>query len=163
MFLTALVTGFAVLALLLAMVLFRLAALARDAGDGAEIRAQLETIRAQNERLERELRAELASARVESTQNANGARSELAGNLAQFTQTRCSAREHREPPERRLATLAQSNERAWKRCARHEGRLDLRTDNARLEQMRTTVAQLHATLETVGESFRSSGSPRAGP
>jgi len=160
LFLTALMTGFAVLALLLAMVLFRLLALARDAGNGAEIRAQLETIRAQNERLERELRAELASARVESTQNANGARNELAGNLAQFTQTlQNQLASIASLQNERLATLTQSNEQRLEAVrATVEGRLDLlRTDNAqKLEQMRTTVDEkLHATLELrLGESFK---------
>jgi DNA recombination protein RmuC len=160
LFLTALVTGFAVLALLLAMVLFRLLALARDAGNGVEIRAQLETIRAQNERLERELRAELASARVESTQNANGARNELAGNLAQFTQTlQNQLASIASLQNERLATLTQSNEQRLEAVrATVEGRLDLlRTDNAqKLEQMRTTVDEkLHATLELrLGESFK---------
>ena len=160
LFLTALVTGFAVLALLLVMVLFRLVALARDAGNGAEIRAQLETIRAQNERLERELRAELAYARVESTQNANGARNELAGNLAQFTQTlQNQLASIASLQNERLATLTQSNEQRLEAVrATVEGRLDLlRTDNAqKLEQMRTTVDEkLHATLELrLGESFK---------
>ena len=55
------------LAILLAVVLVRLAALARNAGNAAETTTQLESIRAQNERLERELRAELANARAETT------------------------------------------------------------------------------------------------
>ena len=158
--LTALLVAIAVLALLLAAILFRLAAIARGAANGAETKAQLETIRSQNERLERELRAELAVARAESSHNAESARNELANNLAQFTQTlQSQLASIASLQNERLATLTQSNELRLEAVrATVEGRLELlRTDNAqKLDQMRSTVDEkLHATLELrLGESFR---------
>ena len=148
------------LAILLAMVLARLAALARNAGNAAETRTQLESIRAQNERLERELRAELTSARAETTQHAKSARNELASNLAQFTQTlQNQLANNAGLQNQRLATLTQSNEQRLEAVrATIEGRLELlRTDNAqKLEQMRTTVDEkLQTTLDLrLGESFK---------
>jgi DNA recombination protein RmuC len=159
-FLAALAVGIAMLAVLLAVVLMRLAAVARNAGNGAETRTQLETIRAQNERLERELRTELANARAETTQNAKSARNELASNLAQFTQTlQNQLASIASLQNDRLSTLTQSNEQRLEAVrATVEGRLELlRTDNAqKLEQMRATVDEkLHATLELrLGESFK---------
>jgi DNA recombination protein RmuC len=159
-FLAALAVGIATLAVLLALILLRLAALARNAGVGAETRTQLETIRLQNERLERELRTELANARAETTQNAKSARNELASNLAQFTRTLQSQLASIASLQNdRLSTLTQSNEQRLEAVrATVEGRLELlRTDNAqKLEQMRTTVDEkLHATLELrLGESFK---------
>ena len=148
------------LAVFLAVVLLRLVALARNPGDGADTRTQLETIRLQNERLERELRTELANARAETTQNAKSARNELASNLAQFTQTlQNQLASIASLQNERLSTLTQSNEQRLEAVrATVEGRLELlRTDNAqKLEQMRTTVDEkLHATLELrLGESFK---------
>ncbi len=148
------------LAVLLAVVLTRLAAVARSTANGAETRSQLETIRAQNERLERELRIELTNARAETTQNAKSARDELASNLAQFTQTlQNQLASIASLQNERLSTLTQSNEQRLEAVrATVEGRLELlRTDNAqKLEQMRTTVDEkLHATLELrLGESFK---------
>ena len=159
-FLAALAVGIATLAVLLALVLLRVAALARNAGDGAETRVQLETLRLQNERLERELRTELANARAETTQNAKSARNELASNLGQFTQTlQNQLASIASLQNERLSTLTQSNEQRLEAVrATVEGRLELlRTDNAqKLEQMRTTVDEkLHATLELrLGESFK---------
>src|ERR1700682_4057195 len=99
------------LAILLAVVLVRLAALARNAGNAAETRTQLESIRTQNERLERELRTEIANARAETTQNAKSARNELASNLAQFAQTlQNQLANNAGLQNERLATLTQSNE-----------------------------------------------------
>src|ERR1700682_3254835 len=148
------------LAILLAVVLVRLAALARNAGNAAETRTQLESIRAQNERLERELRTELANARAETAQNAKSARNELASNLAQFTQTlQNQLASIASLQNDRLSTLTQSNEQRLEAVrATVESRLELlRNDNAqKLEQMRATVDEkLHATLELrLGESFK---------
>ncbi len=159
-FLVALVVAIAVLAVLLAVALARIAAVTRNTGDGADTSARLETIRAQNERLERELRIELASARAEATQNAKHARHELASSLAQFTQTlQNQLASIANLQNERLSTLTQSNEQRMEAVrATVEGRLELlRTDNAqKLEQMRTTVDEkLHATLELrLGESFK---------
>jgi DNA recombination protein RmuC len=159
-FLAALAVGIAMLAVFLAVVLLRLAALTRNPGDGADTRTQLETIRLQNERLERELRTELANARAETTQNAKSARNELASNLAQFMQTlQNQLASIASLQNDRLSTLTQSNEQRLEAVrATVEGRLELlRTDNAeKLEKMRTTVDEkLHATLELrLGESFK---------
>src|SRR5256885_8232527 len=148
------------LAVLLAIVLLRLATLARNAGDGAETRTRLETIRLQNERLERELRTELANARAETTQNAKSARNELASNLAQFTQTlQNQLATIAGLQNERLATLTQSNEQRLEAVRTTvENRLELlRTDNAqKLEQMRSTVDEkLQTTLDLrLGESLK---------
>ena len=160
MFLASLALGMIVLAVLLAVVLVRLAAVARGAGNGAETRSQLEAIRVQNERLERDLRTELANARAETTQNAKSARDELAGNLAQFTQTlQNQLASISSLQNERLATLTQSNEQRLEAVrATVESRLELlRTDNAqKLDQMRNTVDEkLHETLELrLGERFK---------
>src|SRR5450755_5102696 len=148
------------LAVLLAVVLVRLAAVARGAGNGAETKSRLETIQAQNERLERELRTELANARAETTQNAKSARDELATNLAQFTQElQSQLASIASLQNERLATLTQSNEQRMEAVrATVESRLELlRTDNAqKLDQMRNTVDEkLHETLELrLGERFK---------
>lgn len=159
-FLAVLAVGVAVLAVLLALLLARMSAIARNAGDGAETANRLETIRVQNERLERELRTELIQARAETMQNAKHARDELASSLAQFTQTlQGQLASIAGLQNERLATLTHSNEQRLEAVrATVEGRLELlRTDNAqKLEQMRTTVDEkLHATLELrLGESFK---------
>ncbi len=159
-FLAAIAACIAVLAVLLAVVLARMSAMARNALDGVETNARLDTIRTQNERLERELRNELASARAETAQNAKHARDELASSLAQFTQTlQNQLASIATLQNERLSTLTQSNEQRLEAVrATVEGRLELlRTDNAqKLEQMRTTVDEkLHATLELrLGESFK---------
>jgi DNA recombination protein RmuC len=159
-FLALLAVGIAMLAALLAVVLMRIAAIARNAGNGAENKAQLESIRVQNERLERELRTELSNARAETAQNAKHARDELAGNLAQFTQTlQNQLASIASLQNERLATLTQSNEQRMEAVrATVESRLELlRTDNAqKLDQMRNTVDEkLHETLELrLGERFK---------
>jgi DNA recombination protein RmuC len=145
----AMAVGLLLLGVLLVVVLLRLRAIARGAGGGAEVGSRLDTLIAQNERLERELRSELAQARVEATQNDKTAREELAGNLGQFARTQ----------QQQLSTLTQSNEQRLEAVrATVEQRLELlRNDNAqKLEQMRTTVDEkLHATLEKrLGESFK---------
>src|ERR1700682_4755151 len=121
------------LAILLAVVLVRLAALARNAGNAAETRTQLESIRTQNERLERELRTELANARAETTQNAKSARNELASNLAQFTQTlQNQLANNAGLQNERLATLTQSNEQRLEAVRTTvENRLELRSEKRR--------------------------------
>jgi DNA recombination protein RmuC len=141
--------GLALLAVLLAVLLMKIGALTRAGEQHDALKSRLETIGAQNERLERELRVELAQARTESAQNAKTAREELAGNLGQFAQTL----------QHQLSTLTQSNEQRLEAVrATVEQRLDLlRTDNTqKLEQMRATVDEkLHATLEhRLGESFK---------
>ena len=118
--------GLLLLGVLLVVVLLRLRALA-GRGLDSEIKTRLDTLSAQNERLERELRAELARARTEGAQHSQIARAELSANLNQVRTT----------VEERLEVL--------------------RSDNAqKLEQMRATVDErLHATLEQrLGESFK---------
>ncbi len=156
----ALVVGFAVVAVMLGIVMLRVASVARDTRETAALRAQLATLAAQNERLERELRAELALARSEGSQQAQAARGELGATLGQFSQTlqsQIGSMAHVQ--HERLSTLTQSNEQRLDAVrATLEQRLDqLRGDNAhKLEQMRATVDEkLHATLELrLGESFK---------
>ena len=133
------------LAALLLLVLLRLKSLARGLNDGAEIRTRLDTLAAQNERLERELRSELARSRSDHAQHAQIARTELSASLHQQSE--------------RLANLTHSNEQRLEAVrASVEQRLEaLRSDNAhKLEQMRATVDErLQATLEQrLGESFK---------
>jgi DNA recombination protein RmuC len=130
---------------LLLLILLRLKTLARGLSDGSEIRTRLDTLAAQNERLERELRAELARSRSENAQAAQITRSELSTSLHQQSE--------------RLANLTHSNEQRLDAVrASVEQRLEaLRSDNAqKLEQMRATVDErLQATLEQrLGESFK---------
>ena len=156
----ALTIGFVLVAVLLVFVLLRVGALSRSAVDGAELRAHLQSLGAQNERLERELRAELVQARTESTGNAQTARGELGATIGQFSQSL----------ENKLATMALvQNERLSTLTLSNEQRLDavrktlewqleqLRGDNTQqLEKMRSTVDEkLQATLESrLGESFK---------
>jgi DNA recombination protein RmuC len=141
--------GLLLLGVLLVVILLRLRALIGAAGDGAEVKSRLDTLAAQNERLERELRAELAQARGENAQHAQTARGELGASLNQFARTL----------QQQLSTLTQSNEQRLEAVrATIEQRLEvMRNDNAqKLEQMRATVDEkLHATLEQrLGESFK---------
>lgn len=134
---------------LLLAVLFRMRAPGGATGDAAEIKSRLDTLAAQNERLERELRAELAQARSENAQQAQTARSEVSASLSQFARTQ----------QQQLSTLIQTNEQRLEAVrASVEQRLEaLRNDNAhKLEQIRSTVDEkLHATLEQrLGESFK---------
>ena len=150
----------AALGVLLVLVLLRLRTLSRDVGDGADLKLRLETLAAQNERLERELRADLAQARSESSQQASAARGELSANLTHFTQalqTQLAA--NAGVQNERLSTLTHTNEQRLEAVrASVEQRLEaLRSDNAqKLEQMRATVDErLQTTLEQrLGESFR---------
>ena len=110
---------------------------------------RLDTLVAQNERLERELRAELSRMRGESSANLNHFAQTLQTQLASLAGVQSE----------RLSTLTQSNEQRLEAVrATLEQRLDvLRNDNAqKLEQMRVTVDEkLHATLEQrLGESFK---------
>ena len=144
-----LAVGFLLVGVLLVFVLLRLRALVGAAGDAAEVKSRLETLVAQNERLERELRSELAQARRENAQYAQTARSELGASLNQFARTL----------QQQLSTLTQSNEQRLEAVrATVEQRLELlRNDNAqKLEQIRATVDnELHTTLEQrLGESFK---------
>ncbi len=156
----ALTIGFVLVAVLLVFVLLRVGALARAAVDGAELRTHLQSLVAQNERLERELRAELVQARTESSANAQTARSELGATIGQFSQTlqnQLATMAHVQ--NERLSTLTQSNEQRLDAVRKTlEQRLELlRSDNAqKLEQMRATVDEkLHATLELrLGQSFK---------
>ncbi len=156
----ALTIGFVVVAVLLVIVLLRIGTLARTAVDGAELRAQLQLLGAQNERLERELRAELVQARTESTGNAQTARGELGATIGQFSQTlqnQLASMVHVQ--NERLSTLTQSNEQRLDAVRRTlEKQLEqLRGDNTQqLEKMRSTVDEkLQATLELrLGESFK---------
>ena len=146
-------TGLLALAVALVVVLLR-AGLGRATGE------RLDTLAAQNERLERELRAELARARTDAAQQAQTARTELAGSLGQFTQTlQTQLASLAGMQNERLSTLTQSNEQRLEAVRTTlEQRLDvLRNDNAqKLDQMRVTVDEkLHATLEQrLGESFK---------
>jgi DNA recombination protein RmuC len=152
--------GFVLVAVLLVIALLRLGSLSRRALDGADLKSQLQSLSAQNERLERELRSELVQARTESTQNAQAARGELAVTLSQFSQsqqTQLANMAHVQ--HERLSTLTQSNEQRLEAVrATVEQRLELlRTDNGqKLEQIRATVDEsLHATLDKrLGESFK---------
>ena len=149
----------AAVAVLLAIVLAHLRRLAQSA-DGADLKARLEALAAQNERLERELRADLAQARGESAQAASAARGELSAHLAHFTQgLQSQLAANAGVQNDRLATLTASNEQRLEAVrASVEQRLEaLRSDNAqKLEQMRSTVDErLQATLEQrLGESFK---------
>jgi DNA recombination protein RmuC len=139
----------ALLGALLALLLTKVATLARSGEQQDAVRSRLETVGMQIERLERELRAELAQSRSESAQTAKTAREELSGNLGEFARTL----------HQQLSTLTQSNEQRLESVrATVEQRLDLlRGDNAqKLEQMRATVDEkLHAALEhRLGESFK---------
>lgn len=155
------VAGFALVAMaaLLVFLLFRVQALHRAAA-GGDARAGLESIAAQNERLERELRAEFAQARSESAQQAQAGRTELATALSRFTQElQTQLGTIAQLQNERLATLTQSNEARLEAVrATVEQRLELlRSDNAqKLEHIRTTVDEkLHATLELrLGTSFK---------
>jgi DNA recombination protein RmuC len=146
------------LGVVLLVVLLRSRPLAQ--GDGAEVRARLEALAAQNERLERELRADLALARGESAQAASAARSELSASLTQFTQAlQSQLATNAGVQNERLATLARSSEQSLEAVRTSvEQRLEaLRSDNAhKLDQMRATVDdRLQATLEQrLGESFK---------
>ncbi|MEO8739040.1 MAG: DNA recombination protein RmuC [Casimicrobiaceae bacterium] len=152
--------GLVLLAGVLVAIFIRLAAIARGADDGAKLAVQLQTLGAQNERLERELRAELAQARGEATLNAQTARGELTTTLGQFAQNlqnQLGTMSHVQ--NERLSTLTQSIEQRLDTIrVTLEQRLEvLRGDNAqKLEQMRATVDEkLHATLEQrLGESFK---------
>jgi len=158
--LLALGLGFAAVAVMLVVVILRLSSVARDTREVTALRAQLASLAAQNERLERELRAELALARAEGGQHAQAARGELGATLGQFAQTlqgQLGSMAHVQ--HERLSTLTQSNEQRLDAVRTTlEQRLDqLRGDNAqKLEQMRATVDEkLHATLELrLGESFK---------
>ena len=156
----ALTLGLALLAGLLVAIFIRLAGIARGADDGAKLAAQLQTLGAQNERLERELRAELAQARGEAALNAQTARGELTTTLGQFAQNLQNQLGNMSHVQNeRLSTLTQSNEQRLDAIrVTLEQRLEvLRGDNAqKLEQMRATVDEkLHATLEQrLGESFK---------
>jgi DNA recombination protein RmuC len=156
----ALTIGFVLVAVLLVFVLLRVGTLARSAVDGAELRTHLQSLSAQNERLERELRAELVQARIESTGNAQTARGELSATIGQFSQTlQAQLATMAHVQNERLSTLTLSNEQRLEAVRKTlEQRLELlRSDNAqKLEQMRATVDEkLHATLELrLGESFK---------
>jgi len=156
----ALTIGIAAVALLLGLMLSRLAGIARDYREVAHMKAQLAMLGVQNERLERELRAELVQSRIESGQHAQAARAELGATLVQFTQTlQNQLGNMAHVQHERLSTLTQSNEQRLDAVRTTlEQRLDmLRSDNAhKLEQMRETVDEkLHATLEQrLGESFK---------
>src|SRR5690348_2259258 len=102
--------AFAAIAVLLVFMLVRIHALHRVAG-GGDTRVLLESLSAQNERLERELRAELARARTESAQQAQAGRGELATALSRFTQElQVQLGANAQLQNDRLATLTQSNE-----------------------------------------------------
>ena len=142
--LTVLVVALALTAIALVVVLTR-----AGAGSRGDVGPRLDTISAQNERLERELRSELAQARAEAAHSAKTTREELGANLGRFAQTL----------QQQLATLTQSNEQRLEAVRTTvEQRLELlRSDNAqKLEQMRATVDErLQSTLDQrLGESFR---------
>ena len=144
--LTVLVVALALTAIALVLVLMRMGTGSHGVND---VGARLDTISAQNERLERELRTGFVQSRAESTQNAKTARDELAGSLGQFARTQ----------QQQLSTLTQSNEQRLEAIrATVEQRLELlRNDNAqKLEQMRTTVDEkLQTTLDQrLGASFK---------
>ncbi|HSS70933.1 MAG TPA: DNA recombination protein RmuC [Casimicrobiaceae bacterium] len=142
--LTVLVVALVLTAIALVVVLTR-----AGAGARGDVGPRLDTISAQNERLERELRSELIQARAEAAHNAKTTREELGANLGRFAQTL----------QQQLATLTQSNEQRLEAVRTTvEQRLELlRSDNAqKLDQMRSTVDErLQSTLEQrLGESFK---------
>jgi DNA recombination protein RmuC len=149
-----------VIAVLLAVALFRLGAIGRAARDVLDMRSEVAALSAQNERLEREFRVELAVARNEAAQHAQSTRGEIAASFGQFTQLlHDQLRTIAQGQSERLSSLTQSNERRLEAVrATLEQRLDvLRSDNAaKLELMRQTVDEkLHTTLEQrLGESFK---------
>jgi DNA recombination protein RmuC len=149
-----------VIAVLLAVALFRLGAIGRAARDVIDIRSELAALSAQNERLEREFRVELAVARNEAAQHAQSTRGEIAASFGQFTQLlHDQLRTIAQGQSERLSSLTQSNERRLEAVRETlERRLEvLRNDNAaKLELMRQTVDEkLHTTLEQrLGESFK---------
>ncbi|HEY2863840.1 MAG TPA: DNA recombination protein RmuC [Casimicrobiaceae bacterium] len=155
------VAGIALVAMtvLLVFVWVRVQALYRGSS-GGEIRARLEAISAQNERLEREVRAELAQGRAESALQAQAGRAELGTTLTQFTQAlQVQLGTIAQVQSERLSALTQSSETRLEAVrATVEQRLELlRSDNAqKLEHIRTTVDEkLHATLEQrLGASFK---------
>lgn len=151
--LIAIFAAFAVVAVLAAVLLARVAALARARGDemretireSAQLRAGVEAVTAQLANVERDLRQDLANTRTEQGQAAVGLRSEIGAAMGRFGE--------------QITALTQSNEQRLDAVrSTVERRLDvLRDDNAaRLEQVRATVDEkLSATLEQrLGESFR---------
>lgn len=141
--------GLVLLLALLAVLLAKVAALARGGASGDALNSRLEAIGTQNERLERELRAEFVHARAESAQNAKTGREDLVTNLGEFARTL----------HQQVSMLTQSNEQRLEAVrATVEQRLELlRADNTqKLEQMRLTVDEkLHDALEhRLGESFK---------
>jgi DNA recombination protein RmuC len=149
----AIVAALVVVAVLAAVLLWRVSALARTrdeelraaVSDAAELRARLDAVTTQIAHAERDIRQDLANTRAEQSQAASGLRTEVGSAIGRFGQ--------------QLTTLTLSNEQRLEGVrASVEQRLDLlRNDNAaKLEQMRATVDEkLSATLEQrLGESFR---------
>ena len=160
-----------VLLVLAALTLARLRDLAssRTAAlrDVADLRTQLEVLKAQGVDLERDLKQDMALARVEHQATATAARTELGASLAQSGQIlhqqlatmSAGQAEHLQNLAQTLTRLTLSNEQRLDSVRMTiEQRLDLlRNDNAaKLDAMRATVDEkLSATLETrLGESFK---------
>jgi len=171
----ALIAALAVLVVLAAVTLWRLAALARERGDesretvraAAELRAKVDALATQVAHVERDIRQDLANTRAESGQTAAGLRTEVGGAIGRFRETTQQQLTDMAGLQQRqlqgfgeqLGKLTLSNEQRLDAVRTTvEQRLDaLRVDNAaKLEQMRATVDEkLQSTLEQrLGESFK---------
>jgi DNA recombination protein RmuC len=169
--LVAIAVVLAIAAVLVAITLFRVAALraasGAAAGAAADLRTRLDVLAAQSAGMERDLKQELANARAEQTAAAQAVRTELGAHLAQLTQTlqqqlasggAAQVQQLREIGDRLLQLTHANDQRLEAVRATVEEKLDvLRAENAwKLEQMRATVDEkLQSTLETrLGESFK---------
>jgi DNA recombination protein RmuC len=165
----------AIVAVLVAVVMFRLASVSRVRDEAAlaatrasaEHSARLDALSTQVAHVESDIRQDLANARTEQAGIAAGLRNEVGGAIARFREgtqqqlTDIAGAQHRQLQGfgEQLAKLTLSNEQRLEAVrVTVEQRLDaLRTDNtAKLEQMRATVDEkLQATLEQrLGESFK---------
>jgi DNA recombination protein RmuC len=161
----------AVVAVMVAMALFRVSAL-RTASDAAareafEARSRVDVLAAHSADMERALRQDLANARAEQAAAAQAARTELGAHLAQSTRTlqqqlaaggAAQVEQLREIGDRLLQLTHANEQRLEAVRATVEEKLEaLRAENAwKLEQMRATVDEkLQSTLEArLGESFK---------
>jgi DNA recombination protein RmuC len=151
--------GIGACALLLVVLMLRLAALTRERDDttraAADLRARLDAGAQQAAEHERDMRGDLAIARKEQGDAAVTLRREVGERLAQFQQGTQQGLADAQTAQREQ--LAQFGERLGALTQAIEQKLELlRSDNAqKLEQMRATVDEkLQATLEKrLGDSF----------
>ena len=171
----AIFAALAVLVVLAAVILLRLAALARTRDDemraavrdAADLRAKLDALATQVGNVERDIRQDLANTRAEQGIAATGLRTEVGDAIGRFREmtqqqlTDMAGLQQRQLQGfgEQLGKLTLSNEQRLDAVrVTVEQRLDaLRTDNtAKLEQMRATVDEkLQATLDQrLGDSFK---------